>query len=38
LGVAQGQQGERKSMVITIENLRILPRRFAVVNISILIA
>ena len=38
LGVVQGQQGERKSMVTTIENLRILLGRPAVVNMGILIA
>ena len=38
LCVAQGQQGERKSMDITIENLRILLGWSAVVNMGILIA
>tara|TARA_E500000178_G_C16894077_1_gene694894 strand:+ start:870 stop:1019 length:150 start_codon:yes stop_codon:yes gene_type:complete len=38
LFVIQAQQGERKSMVTTIENLRILLGRPAVVNMGILIA
>jgi len=37
LCVAKGQQGERKSMVIIIENLRILLGRSAAVNTGILI-